>query len=81
VTAERVAELAQQARSIGLLRLLIVAEGGTDQGAAAHRKGVRLMDRGAMDGELKKLELSIVAKIIAVARKRTAARAAAVIAQ
>lgn len=81
VTAERVAELAQQARSIGLLRLLIVAEGGADQGAAAHRKGVRLMDRGAMDGELKKLELSIAAKIIAVARKRTAARAAAVIAQ
>lgn len=80
VTGERVAALVNQARSIGLLRLLIVADGGADEGAAAHRKGVRLMDRSAMDGELKKLDLSIAAKIIAVARSRTAGRAAAAIA-
>jgi hypothetical protein len=79
VTGERVDALAEQARSIGLLRLLIVADGGADASAAARRKGVRLMDRGAMDGELKKLDLSVAAKIIAVARKRTAARSAAVV--
>ncbi len=79
VTGERVAALANQARSIGLLRLLIVAEGGAEAGAAAQRKGVRLMDRAAMDGELKKLDLSVAAKIIAVARKRTAMRAAAAV--
>jgi hypothetical protein len=80
VTSDRVAALANQARSIGLLRLLIVAEGGADEGAAAHRKGVRLMDRGAMDDELKKLDLSVAAKIIAVARKRAAGRTAAAVA-
>jgi hypothetical protein len=79
VTGERVDALAEQARSIGLLRLLIVADGGADASAAARRKGVRLMDRGAMDGELKKLDLSVAAKIIAVARKRTAARGAAAV--
>jgi hypothetical protein len=79
VTGERVDALAEQARSIGLLRLLIVADGGADASAAARRKGVRLMDRGAMDGELKKLDLSVAAKIIAVARKRTAARSAAAV--
>ncbi|MEW5881824.1 MAG: hypothetical protein AB1761_15425 [Pseudomonadota bacterium] len=80
VTGERVAALANQARSIGLMRLLIVAEGGADEGAAAHRKGVRLIDRGAMDDELSKLDLPVAAKIIAVARKRAAGRAAAAVA-
>lgn len=79
VTGERVHALAEQARSIGLLRLLIVADGGAEVSAASHRKGVRLMDRRAMDAELKKLDLPIAAKIIAVARKRTAARAAATV--
>lgn len=79
VTGQRVDALAEQARSIGLLRLLIVADGGAEVSAASHRKGVRLMDRRAMDAELKKLDLPIAAKIIAVARKRTAARAAAAV--
>jgi hypothetical protein len=76
VSGDRVEALADQARSIGLLRLLIVADGGVDNSAVARRKGVRLMDRGTMDGELKKLDISVAAKIIAVARKRTATRAA-----
>ncbi len=79
VTGERVDALAEQARSIGLLRLLIVADGGADASAAARRKGVRLIDHGAMDGELKKLDLPVAAKIIAVARKRTSARSAAAV--
>lgn len=77
VTGERVDALAELARSIGLLRLLIVADGGAEASAASHRRGVRLIDRRAMDAQLKKLDLPIAAKIIAVARKRAAARAAA----
>lgn len=79
VSGERVRALAEQARSIGLLRLLIVADSGFEETAASHRKGVRLMDRRTMDAELKKLDLPIAAKIIAVARSRAAARAAATV--
>ncbi len=79
LTGERVDALAEQARSIGLLRLLIVADGGAEASAATRRKGVRLIDRRAMDAELKKLDLPIAAKIIAVARSRTVARAAATV--
>jgi hypothetical protein len=77
VDAQRVARLLEQARSIGLIRLLVVADGGTASGAFAQRKGVRLVDRAALDVELRRLEVSVAAKIIAVARKRASARIAA----
>ncbi len=77
VDAQRVARLLEQARSIGLVRLLVVADGGTASGAIAQRKGVRLVDRAALDGELRRLEVSVAAKIIAVARTRASARIAA----
>lgn len=77
VTGDRVVSLAAQARAIGLVRLLVVAETGAEPGASTRKKGVRLMDRATMNAELKKLDLSIAAKIIAVARKRATTRAAA----
>jgi hypothetical protein len=70
VTAERVQQLRTQARSIGLLRVLIVANAGADDGAATKSKGVRLMDRASLAAEFDQLDFSVAAKIIAVARKR-----------
>jgi hypothetical protein len=73
VTAERVQQLRTQARSIGLLRVLIVANAGADDGAATKSKGVRLMDRASLAAEFDQLDFSVAAKIIAVARKRAGA--------
>lgn len=72
VTAERVQQLRTQARSIGLLRVLIVANDSADDGAALKSKGVRLMDRASLAAEFDQLDFSVAAKIIAVARKRSA---------
>jgi hypothetical protein len=72
VSAERVQQLRTQARSIGLLRVLIVANEGAEEGAAAKSKGVRLMDRSSIAAEFDQLDFSVAAKIIAVARKRSA---------
>lgn len=78
VSIGRVEQLRGQARSIGLVRLLIVAAGGAEPNAAEGFKGVRLMDRRALEGEFRQLDLPVAAKIIAVARKRaTLAMAAA----
>jgi hypothetical protein len=77
VTAERVQQLAQQARSIGLIRVLVVADAGLAPEAVSAKRGVRVLDRAALKAELDKLDLSVAAKIIAVARKRAAARAIA----
>lgn len=74
VTAERVQQLAQQARSIGLIRVLVVADAGLAPEAANAKRGVRVLDRAALKAELDKLDLSVAAKIIAVARKRAGAR-------
>src|SRR5882672_941602 len=76
VDSSRVTALLRQAREIGLLRVLIVADAGAEQTAAAGKKGARVMDRRAMDEEFRKLDLGVAAKIIAVARKRAASRAA-----
>jgi hypothetical protein len=75
VTSERVQQLAQQARSIGLIRVLIVADAGLSADAPNAKRGVRVLDRGALSAELAKLDISIAAKIIAVARKRADSRA------
>lgn len=71
LTAERVQQLRAQARSIGLLRVLIVAEGGADEGAATRSRGVRVMDRDSLAAEFDQLDFSVAAKIIALARKRS----------
>jgi hypothetical protein len=75
VTADRVQQLAQQARSIGLIRVLIVADAGLSADAPTAKRGVRVLDRGALSSELAKLDISVAAKIIAVARKRASTRA------
>ena len=74
VTAERVQQLAQQARGIGLIRVLIVADAGLSVDAPNAKRGVRVLDRGALSAELAKLDISVAAKIIAVARKRSNAK-------
>ena len=71
VTTDRVQQLRTQARSIGLLRLLVVANQGAENGAATSAKGVRLMDRASLAAEFDQLDFSVAAKIIAVARKRS----------
>lgn len=73
LTADRVQQLRTQARSIGLLRVLIVANAGADEGAATKSKGVRVMDRAGLAAEFDQLDFSVAAKIIAVARKRSGA--------
>jgi hypothetical protein len=77
ISASRAAQLRMHAKSIGL-RLMLVSEAGASSGALDYLKNtsVRLMDRAAIDGELGKLDLSIAAKIIAVARQRSAKLAA-----
>ncbi len=74
VTEERVQALHAQAKSVGLMRVLIVANGGADPHAyeMLRKKGVRLMDRAAVEEEFAGLDFSVAAKIIAVARKRAA---------
>jgi hypothetical protein len=76
VTGERVAKLVEHARSIGLTRVLVAAEGGTDPVARQQfrRQGVRLVDQDEMRREFDKLDLRIAAKIIAVARSRARLR-------
>jgi hypothetical protein len=75
VSADRVHELRAQAKSIGLVRLLIVADAGAEPAAreVMNKKGVRLMDRVTLGREFSGLDFSIAAKIIAIARKRAAA--------
>lgn len=73
VSERRVEQLQALALSVGLKRLLVVAEVGAPDRASREHRGVRLMDRSALAAELDRLDLSIAAKIIAVARKRSAA--------
>jgi hypothetical protein len=79
VTGERVAKLVEHARSIGLTRVLVAAEGGSEPGTGQRfrRQGVRLVDQDEMRREFDKLDLRIAAKIIAVARSRARLRQAA----
>jgi hypothetical protein len=79
VTSERVEKLVEHARSIGLTRVLVAAEGGSEPGAGQRfrRQGVRLVDQDEMRREFDKLDLRIAAKIIAVARSRARLRQSA----
>ena len=76
VTPERVTALVELANSIGLTRVLVAAEAGSDPGTRQlfRRQGVRLVDQDVMRREFEKLDLRVAAKIIAVARGRAAAR-------
>lgn len=76
VDTGRATALLEHARSIGLSRLLVAAEGGVDHDTRRQfrRQGVRLVDQAEMQREFERLEISIAAKIIAVARSRSRAR-------
>lgn len=79
VSVDRITALIEQAREIGMLRVAVVAEAGYEQGAKdiARKRHVRLIDRSTMEAELAALALPTAAKIIAVARKRSAPEASA----
>jgi hypothetical protein len=75
VSVDRITALIEQAREIGMMRVAVIAEAGYESGAKeiAKKRHVRLIDRSAMDAELSELQLPTAAKIIAIARKRSAA--------
>ena len=78
LTSDRVAALVSHARSIGLTRVLVAAEAGIDPDTRHRfrRQGVRLIDQDEIQREFGKLEISVAAKIIAVARNRSRLREA-----
>jgi hypothetical protein len=78
LTTDRVAALVSHARSIGLTRVLVAAESGIDSDTRHRfrRQGVRLIDQDEIQREFGKLEISVAAKIIAVARNRSRLREA-----
>lgn len=75
VSVDRITALIEQAREIGMMRVAVIAEAGYEKAAKdiAKRKHVRLIDRSSMEAELAELQLPTAAKIIAVARSRSAA--------
>ena len=79
VSVDRITALIEQAREIGMMRVAVIAEAGYERGAKeiAKRRNVRLIDRSTMEAELSELQLPTAAKIIAVARTRSAAEPSA----
>lgn len=79
VSVDRITALIEQAREIGMMRVAVIAEAGYERGAKeiAKRRHVRLIDRSSMEAELSELQLPTAAKIIAVARARSAAESSA----
>lgn len=79
VSVDRITALIEQAREIGMMRVAVIAEAGYERGAkeVAKRRHVRLIDRSTMEAELSELQLPTAAKIIAVARTRSAAESPA----
>lgn len=72
-TGPRASALLDLARSAGLPRLLIAAEHGGDSALRANRvKGVRMIDWPTIEADLKKLDREIAARIVAIARQRSA---------
>ncbi|MGE5665365.1 MAG: hypothetical protein ACM3ZD_01900 [Betaproteobacteria bacterium] len=74
VTQERITALLERARELGHPRVALVAEGGAEAAVrdTARRRHVRLIDRRVMEAELAELPRETAARIIAVARARTA---------
>jgi putative N-acetylmannosamine-6-phosphate epimerase len=53
--------------------LLVAAEHGGDSALRAHRvKGVRMIDWPTIEADLKKIDREIAARIVGIARRRTA---------
>lgn len=69
LNAQRAASLLEQARAIGMNKLLVAAEHGADPAVASSRlRDVQVMDWVAIDREMKKIDFRVAAKIIAIAR-------------
>lgn len=67
--AQRAASLLEQARQLGMNKLLVAAEHGADPAVGSSRlRDVQVMDWVAIDREMKKLDFRVAAKIIAIAR-------------
>lgn len=75
ISVDRITALIEQAREIGMTRVAVIAEAGYERGVkeVAKRRHVRLIDRSTMEAELSELQLPTAAKIIAIARTRSAA--------
>jgi hypothetical protein len=80
LNAQRVSSLFTLARASGFHRLLIASEAPLEPGLMEkiRRQGLRLFDESTIRAELGKIDISVAAKIIAVARGRAATRRAAV---
>jgi len=71
LNAQRAASLLEQARAVGMSRLLVAAEHGADDSVGAARmRDVLMLDWVVLDREMKKLDFRIAAKLIAIARTR-----------
>lgn len=69
LNAQRAAALLEQARALGMNKLLVAAEHGADPAVSSSRlRDVQVMDWVALDREMKKLDFRVAAKIIAIAR-------------
>lgn len=77
LTQQRATSLLALARASGHTRLLIAAEGDTEPGLAkaVHRQGIRVYNDEDIRAALRKIDISIAAKIIALARRRATTRA------
>jgi len=76
VGGPRITALLSQARAAGVTRLLVAAEAGFEPGMAQQVRpaGIRLFDDSGIRDELRKIDLRVAAKIIAVAHRRANAR-------
>lgn len=69
LNAQRAASLLEQARTLGMNKLLVAAEHGADPAVSSSRlRDVQVMDWVAIDREMKQLDFRVAAKIIAIAR-------------
>jgi hypothetical protein len=69
--AQRAAALLEKAHALGMNRLLVAAEHGADPSVSSARlRDVLVMDWVALDGEMKKIDFRVAAKLVAIARSR-----------
>lgn len=67
--AQRAANLLEEAKKLGMNKVLVAAEHGADPAVGSSRlRDVQVMDWVAIDREMKKIDFRVAAKIIAVAR-------------
>jgi hypothetical protein len=71
LTARRAAPLLDRARELGMRKLLVAAEHGSDpEVGSARLRDVQVMDWPTIDREIGKLDPRVAAKILSIARAR-----------